>query len=286
MLRLQESGSHNINLVTPEHVVPQIIEALAIAIDRGLTLPIVYNTSAYDALSSLKLMDGLVDIYMPDFKFWFRETAKRLAKAKDYPEHARAAIREMHRQVGDLRFTADGIACRGLLVRHLVMPDQLEETRQIFHWLAAELSPDTYVNIMGQYRPDYQVGRVGETGRNAGSVRYAEINRCPARLELEAAYEAAVAYAKERKQLGTELARLQAIQCMIADMATDIDAARLLTYRAAWLMQQAGKSAVKEPSMAKLFATEAAHRVCHKAVQIFGGYGYTKDFIAHQALDV
>ncbi len=191
MLELQDGGCHNINLVTPEHVVPQIIEALAIAFDRGLNLPIVYNTSAYDALSSLKLMDGLVDIYMPDFKFWSSETAKRLAKAKDYPDRARDAIREMHRQVGELRFTPDGLACRGVLVRHLVMPGQLDQSEQIFRWLAEELSPDTFVNIMGQYRPTYEVGNIIESGRNAGRTRYAEVNRQPYGSELEAAYEAA-----------------------------------------------------------------------------------------------
>jgi putative pyruvate formate lyase activating enzyme len=191
MLALQGRGCHNINLVTPEHVVPQVVEGLAKAIEQGLRLPVVYNTSAYDALPSLRLMDGLVDIYMPDFKFFSREAAKRLVKAKDYPEVARAALKEMHRQVGVLRLARNGIACRGVLVRHLVMPGKLDESRQIFRFLADELSPDTYVNIMGQYRPAHQVGRVAETGRNAGTVRYAEINRLPDYGELEAAYEAA-----------------------------------------------------------------------------------------------
>jgi putative pyruvate formate lyase activating enzyme len=192
MLHLQDLGCHNINFVTPEHVVPQVVEALAVAIDRGLQLPIVYNTSGYDALESLRLMDGLVDIYMPDFKFWSAETAKRLAKAKDYPERTREAIREMHRQVGDLRLSPHGIAVRGLLVRHLVMPGQLDEARSIFHWLAAEISPDTYVNIMGQYRPEHDVGRIADAGRrDAGSVRYVEINRSPGRREVDDAYAAA-----------------------------------------------------------------------------------------------
>jgi putative pyruvate formate lyase activating enzyme len=192
MLELQELGCHNINFVTPEHVAPQVIEALTGAIARGLRLPIVYNTSAYDALSSLKLLDGLVDIYMPDFKFWSPDTARRLAKAKDYPDRAREAIEEMHRQVGVLKFTPDGLACRGVLVRHLVMPGQLEETRAIFGWLADTLSPDTYVNIMGQYRPAYEVGSIAAAGRrDAGSVRYGEINRPPTPRELREAYEAA-----------------------------------------------------------------------------------------------
>ena len=192
MLSLQAQGCHNINFVTPEHVAPQIVEALAVAIDRGLNLPVVYNTSSYDALSSLRLMDGLVDIYMPDFKFWSPQTAMRLAKAKDYPQRAREAIAEMHRQVGALRFTSDGLACRGVLVRHLVMPGHIEESRAIFRWLAEEISPDTFVNIMGQYQPNYEVGKIAATHRrDAGSVRYVEINRGPLEVELREAYDAA-----------------------------------------------------------------------------------------------
>ncbi len=191
MLHLQEAGCHNINFVTPEHVVPQLVEALAIAIERGLRLPIVYNTSAYDAIGSLKLMEGLVDIYMPDFKLWSAEASKRLLGAKDYPDAARAAIAEMHRQVGVLKFTPDGLACRGVLVRHLVMPGLLDESRAIFRWLAEALSPDTYVNIMGQYRPEYRVGQIVEAGPRAGQVRFAEINRRPNPAELAEAYRAA-----------------------------------------------------------------------------------------------
>ena len=191
MLALQERGCHNINFVTPEHVAPQVVEALAVAIDRGLNLPVVYNTSAYDAVTSLKLMDGLADIYMPDFKMWSRESARRFLKAKDYPERAREAFREMHRQVGDLCFTPDGVACRGLLVRHLVMPGLLDESREIFRFLAEEISRDTFVNIMAQYHPDYEVGTAVPTGRHAGSTRYDEINRRPSQRELEEAYDAA-----------------------------------------------------------------------------------------------
>jgi putative pyruvate formate lyase activating enzyme len=191
MLALQERDCHNINLVTPEHVVPQIVEALTAAIDRGLTLPVVYNTGTYDALSSLKLMDGLIDIYMPDFKFWTRRSAARFLKAKDYPDRAREAFREMHRQVGDLRFTSDGLARRGLLVRHLVMPGLLDETREIFRFLAEEISPDTFVNIMAQYHPDHEVGTAVISGPSAGTLRYAEINRRPTAGELDAAFEAA-----------------------------------------------------------------------------------------------
>ncbi len=191
MLALQEQGCHNINLVTPEHVVPQVVESLALAIEQGLSLPVVYNTSAYDALSSLKLLDGLVDIYMPDFKFWNAETAKWLCKAKDYPDRARQAVIEMHGQVGDLRFTPDGVACRGLLIRHLVMPGLLDETAALFRWLADKVSPDTWINIMGQYRPEFEVGRIADEGPQAGVPRYEEINRRPTQPEMQAAYESA-----------------------------------------------------------------------------------------------
>jgi putative pyruvate formate lyase activating enzyme len=182
MLELQASGCHNINFVTPEHVAPQVVEAIAAAVPRGLRVPIVYNTSAYDSMASLRLMDGLVDIYMPDFKFWDPETARRLARARDYPEVARAAIAEMHRQVGDLRFDSDGLAKRGVLVRHLVMPGQGDEAAAIFQWLSATLSPDTFVNIMAQYRPDHRV---------SGSERYRDVNRRPRADEIDAAYAAA-----------------------------------------------------------------------------------------------
>ncbi|HWP36261.1 MAG TPA: radical SAM protein [Gemmatimonadales bacterium] len=167
MLELQARGCHNINFVTPEHVVPQIVEALVPAIDGGLGLPLVYNTSAYDSLESLALMDGLVDIYMPDFKYWSAEACAKYLKAADYADAARAAIREMHRQVGPLVIDGDGLAKRGLLIRHLVMPGRLDETRQILEWIAAELGPDTYVNLMDQY---YPAGTVTET-------TYPEIHR-------------------------------------------------------------------------------------------------------------
>jgi putative pyruvate formate lyase activating enzyme len=187
MLALQEKGCHNINFVTPEHVVPQVIEAIAAAIPLGLRLPIVYNTSAYDSVESLKLLDGIVDIYMPDFKFWDRESARRLVKAKNYPERAREAIQEMQRQVGVLCFGPDGLARRGVLVRHLVMPGHLDEVAAICKWLAENLSPDTYINLMGQYRPEY---RVGEIGRD-GSAKYSEIKRKSGLQELNRAFDAA-----------------------------------------------------------------------------------------------
>jgi putative pyruvate formate lyase activating enzyme len=158
MLKLQAIGCHNINFVTPEHVVPQVVEALAIAIRDGLKLPIVYNTSAYDSLDSIALMAGLVDVYMPDFKFWSPERSRTYMQAEDYPEAARAAIRAMREQVGPLVMSADGLAKRGLLVRHLVMPGMLDETRAILEWIATELGPDTYLNLMDQYYPSGKVG--------------------------------------------------------------------------------------------------------------------------------
>ena len=182
MLDLQNQGCHNINFVTPEHVAPELVEAIALAIPAGLRLPIVYNTSAYDGLASLRLMDGLVDIYMPDFKFWDPQSARRLGRAIDYPEVARTAIAEMYRQVGDLRFGRDGLARRGVLVRHLVMPGHGEETAAILAWVADRLGPDTYVNIMGQYRSAYRV---------PGSDRYRDIDRSLDPIELEAAFSAA-----------------------------------------------------------------------------------------------
>jgi putative pyruvate formate lyase activating enzyme len=158
-LELQSLGCHNINFVTPEHVVPQVLEAVLLAAERGLALPIVYNTSAYDSLDSIELLRDVVDIYMPDFKFWSEERSKQYLKAADYPEAARRAIRAMHEQVGPLVLDEDGLARRGVLIRHLVMPGMLEETRSILGWIARELGPDTYVNLMDQYRPAGKVHR-------------------------------------------------------------------------------------------------------------------------------
>jgi len=181
MLRLQDMGCHNINLVTPEHVVPQILEALQLAIERGLRLPLVYNTSAYDSQRSLCLLDGIVDIYMPDFKIWDSRLALKYLKAKDYPEVARQAIKEMHRQVGNLKTDENGLAKRGVLVRHLVMPRDVAGTEEIMRFLAMELSSDTYVNIMDQY---YPAGKVSDNN-------YAEINCRLGSTEYKSAVKAA-----------------------------------------------------------------------------------------------
>jgi len=159
MLNLQQKGCHNINFVTPSHQVYQILAALPLAIEAGLNVPLVYNTGGYDALETLRLLDGVIDIYMPDFKFWDPKVAADLCQAEDYPEIARQALKEMHRQVGDLVLDETGVARRGLLVRHLVLPDGLAGTREIMEFLSHEISPQTYVNVMGQYRP---CGRAAE----------------------------------------------------------------------------------------------------------------------------
>jgi putative pyruvate formate lyase activating enzyme len=160
MLKLQTVGGvHNINFVTPEHVVPQVALAILSAKEMGLKVPIIYNTSSFDSLDSLELMDGLVDIYLPDFKVWNASTSKRLLKADNYAEVARESIKEMCRQVGDLSFTSDGVAQRGVLVRHLVMPGKEEEGKRIMEWLAENVSKDLYVHVMEQYHPDAHVGK-------------------------------------------------------------------------------------------------------------------------------
>ncbi len=169
MIMLQERGCHNINLVTPEHVVPQVVEAIYYAVEMGLTIPIVYNTSAYDSEESIEILDGIVDIYMPDFKIWDSEKSWKYLGVRDYPDVARRIIKKMYDQVGDLKFDEDGIAVRGLLVRHLVMPSNIAGTDKIMEFLAKEISVHTYVNLMDQY---YPAGLVLMKPRN-----YPEISR-------------------------------------------------------------------------------------------------------------
>lgn len=153
MLELQTMGCHNINFVTPSHVVPQILAALIPAAEQGLHIPLVFNSGGYDSVETLRLLDGIVDIYMPDFKFMDAAVAEQTCQAPDYPAVVQAAVAEMHRQVGDLEIAESGLAQRGLLVRHLVLPDGLAGTRQVMRFLATRISADTYVNIMPQYRP-------------------------------------------------------------------------------------------------------------------------------------
>lgn len=196
-MKLQDVGKcHNINLVTPEHVVPQVALSILHARDLGLRIPIVYNTSSFDSLDSLKLLDGLVDIYLPDFKVWKNSSSKRLLKADNYTTTAMESIKAMHKQVGDLCFTADGIAKKGVLVRHLVMPGMEDEGKEIMRWLAENVSRDIMVHIMEQYFPRAHVGKERRNTRDKGNkevivehggvkaagstkkeVRYADINR-------------------------------------------------------------------------------------------------------------
>lgn len=172
MLGLQHAGCHNVNLVTPTHVVPQILSAVAIAADQGLRLPIVYNTSGYESVSTLRLLDGVVDIYMPDFKFWDPQVAQMACDAPDYPEIARNALVEMHRQVGDLKTDKNGIALRGVLVRHLVLPLGMAGTAEVMGFIASALSLETYVNVMAQYRPCGQVHGIPGLGRRITGQEY------------------------------------------------------------------------------------------------------------------
>ncbi len=173
MLHLQEIGCHNINFVTPSHVVPQILDAVLLAAAKGLRVPLVYNSGGYDALDTLALLEGVVDIYMPDLKFMDSGVSEQLMSSADYPEVVRTAIREMHRQVGDLEIDQQGIAVRGLLVRHLVMPGDLANTRAAMRFLAREISRNTYVNIMNQYRPCGRAHGRADIGRAITRQEYA-----------------------------------------------------------------------------------------------------------------
>lgn len=156
MLKLQSQGCHNINLVSPSHVVAQVIAAVAIAAKNGLRLPLVYNTGGYDSLEALQLLDGIIDIYMPDMKYGDSTLARKYSKVRNYVEVNQAALKEMHRQVGDLVLDDRGIALRGLLVRHLVLPEDIAGTEQVLAFLANEISKHTYLNLMDQYRPCYR----------------------------------------------------------------------------------------------------------------------------------
>jgi putative pyruvate formate lyase activating enzyme len=180
MLHLQERGCHNINFVSPTHVLPQILAGLSLAAEKGLKVPLVYNTGGYDSLEALRLLDGVVDIYMPDMKYADEEAGRRYSKVKDYPSVNQAAVKEMHRQVGDLVMDERGVAQRGLLVRHLVLPNDVAGTAQIAKFLAEEISSSTYLNVMAQYRPTYK------------AHQYPEIDRRPSPQELQEAIDVAL----------------------------------------------------------------------------------------------
>jgi len=177
MLRLQAMGCHNINFVSPTHVVPQILAGILIAAEAGLRLPLVYNTGGYDSLDTLHLLDGVFDIYMPDMKYADAAMAERYSKIKNYPAVNQAAVKEMHRQVGDLVMDERGVALRGLLVRHLVLPEGLAGTAEIVHFLAEEISTNTYLNVMDQYRPCYRAHELPPLNRRITRDEYEEAVR-------------------------------------------------------------------------------------------------------------
>lgn len=175
MLNLQDSGCHNINLVSPTHYVPQILEALEIALEGGLSVPLVYNTGGYDSVHLLRILEGVVDIYMPDIKFGDDAAAEKYLGVKDYFTTAREAVREMHRQVGDLKTDSRGIAVKGLLVRHLVLPKNLARSDGVISFLTGEISKDTYINIMDQYYPAHLAFRYEELSRRITGKEYKEV---------------------------------------------------------------------------------------------------------------
>jgi putative pyruvate formate lyase activating enzyme len=177
MMRLQQTGCHNINFVTPTHFTPHIMDAVYRARKRGLKVPIVYNCGGYESLEMLKLLEGFIDIYMPDIKFLDANLAERYCKAKDYPDVIRAAVKEMHRQVGDLEINDEGVAVRGLLMRHLVMPGALKNSKAVIDFVASEVSPNSYLNVMEQYRPCFK------------AYNYVEINRPLTAGEFREAFE-------------------------------------------------------------------------------------------------
>jgi putative pyruvate formate lyase activating enzyme len=174
MLSLQTQGCHNINLVSPTHVVPHILAALEIAARKGLSVPLVYNTGGYDSLETLRLLDGIVDIYMPDMKYSDARIAEQLSGIKDYPRANQAAVKEMHRQVGDLQIDKQGIAERGLLVRHLVLPNQLAGTEEVVRFLTQEVSRNTYLNIMAQYHPCHKAFDLPRLSRRITDKEFSE----------------------------------------------------------------------------------------------------------------
>jgi putative pyruvate formate lyase activating enzyme len=177
MLSLERNGCHNINFVSPTHVVPQILEALELAAAAGLSVPLVYNSGGYDSVEAIRLLDGLVDIYMPDMKYADADVGRRFSGVADYPDRNKEAVREMHRQVGDLALDGDGVAVRGLLVRHLVLPQGLAGTAEICRFLSREISSDTYINVMAQYHPCHRAFDVPELARPLSSEEFTEAVR-------------------------------------------------------------------------------------------------------------
>jgi putative pyruvate formate lyase activating enzyme len=184
MLRLQNMGCHNINFVTPTHYAPQIVASLAEAIERGLCIPIVYNCSGYESIEVIQLLEGVIDIYMPDAKYMDEKFSKQFSNAPDYPEVIRKVLKEMHRQVGDLMTNSIGIAERGLLIRHLVMPGGVASSEAVLKFIAEEISVHSYINIMDQYRPEYQAYEYSEISRRITHKEYMEAIQIAKRLHL------------------------------------------------------------------------------------------------------
>jgi putative pyruvate formate lyase activating enzyme len=184
MLYLQSRGCHNINLVTPTHFVPQIVEALCLAAERGLQIPLVYNCGGYESVETLRRLDGIIDIYMPDVKYSNDGHARRYSGVKDYWEYMRPAVKEMHRQVGELKINRWGIAECGLLIRHLVLPNDLAGSEAILRFIAEEISPDSYVNIMDQYRPAFKAHRIPELARRVSLIEYHRVIQLARELGL------------------------------------------------------------------------------------------------------
>ncbi|HSB04291.1 MAG TPA: radical SAM protein, partial [Thermodesulfobacteriota bacterium] len=177
-------GCHNINFVTPTHYVPQIVASLADATEMGLRLPIVYNCSGYESTEVIRLLDGIVDIYMPDVKFMNPEYSEKFCNAPDYPEVIKKALKEMHRQVGDLAGNSDGIAERGLLIRHLVMPGGVASSEEVLRFIAKEISVHSYINVMEQYRPEYLAHEFEEISRRITQKEYLEAVQMARRFGL------------------------------------------------------------------------------------------------------
>jgi putative pyruvate formate lyase activating enzyme len=184
MLYLQSRGCHNINLVTPTHFVPQIVEALCLAAERGLQIPLVYNCGGYESVETLRRLDGIIDIYMPDVKYSNDGHARRYSGVKDYWEYMRPAVKEMHRQVGELKVNRWGIAERGLLIRHLVLPNDLAGSEAILRFIAEEISPDSYVNIMDQYHPAFKAHLLPELARRVSIIEYHRVIQLARELGL------------------------------------------------------------------------------------------------------
>jgi putative pyruvate formate lyase activating enzyme len=184
MLELRDAGCHNINLVTPTHQMPMILRSLAIAAEKGLDIPIVYNCGGYESVDALKILNGIVDIYMPDFKYSDPDMALRYSQAEDYPRVAKAALKEMHAQVGDLTIDARGVAVRGLLVRHLVLPEGIAGTEEVVRFIAEEISRETYINIMDQYYPCFSASEFPSIGRRITRKEYADAIKMATRAGL------------------------------------------------------------------------------------------------------